>query len=69
MPQTSVLRDSSFHVIGYIETQGNGDKVLKDASYRVKGYYTKNGDVTKDEMFHIVGYGDLLPALLDVRLR
>ena len=57
------LKDSNYHILGYI--YDDGDKlVIKDPNYRVKGYYEKKEDVTKDSNYHIIGHGNLLTTLL-----
>ena len=63
MQLIQTLKDSSYHVLGYI--YDDGDKlVIKDSSYHVKGYYYKRDDVTKDASYHVIGHGNLLTTLL-----
>jgi len=61
---TQTLKDSSYRVIGYIETKSDGTQVIKDPSYRVKGYYDPRTNQTKDSSYRIVGTGNLLTTLL-----
>lgn len=64
MSRTLTLKDANYSIIGYVELQNNGDKILKDKYYRIKGYYEARTDITKDEHYSIVGYGDILTMLL-----
>ena len=51
------VKDDRFWVLGYIEDQSNGDKIVKDASFRVIGYYRRSSDTVIDENFRIVAHG------------
>ena len=50
--------------LGTIETQSNGDKVVKDFYGRILGRYEKSGNVTKDFYGKILYHGDMAAALL-----
>ena len=58
------LKDSSFRIIGYIETRSDGSLVGKDASFNIKGYYDPGTNVTKDASWRVIGYGNLLTLLI-----
>lgn len=58
------LKDDRFRIIGYVDIAENGDKTLRDSRFMILGYYKKQGNVTKDARFRIVGRGDILTSLL-----
>ena len=58
------LKDNNFRIIGFIETRPDGIQVLKNASFQTQGYYHPSNNLTKDEYFRIIGYGNLLTTLL-----
>ena len=58
------LRDRNYHVIGYIDVDGNGRQVLRDSNYHVRGYYDSKRDQTLDSNFHVIGHGNILTTLL-----
>lgn len=64
MSQRITLKDSHYHIIGYVEIKDNGDKTLKDSHYHILGYYDAKRDITKDSHYHIGGHGDILTSLL-----
>lgn len=59
-----VLKDASFRIIGYIDTDSSGKQTIKDSSFRIKGYYDPKTNQTKDSSFRIIGTGNLLTTLL-----
>ena len=61
---TQVIKDSSFRIIGYIESKTDGSQLVKDSQFRIRGYYEPGQNVTKDDQFRIVGYGNLLASFL-----
>jgi hypothetical protein len=58
------LRDFYGKVIGSVEEQPNGDKILKDFYGRTLGKYEKRTDLTKDFYGRTVAKGDALMMLL-----
>ena len=50
--------------LGTIETQSNGDKVVKDFYGRILGRYEKSSNRTKDFNGKILFQGDMSAALL-----
>ena len=65
MRDTQTLKDWRGKIIGYIDTQPNGDKILRDFYRRIKGRYHKKGDYTTDFYGRKVGNGDILLTLLN----
>ena len=61
---TQTLKDSSYRIIGYIETRSDGAQIGKNAQYHIVGYYDPKGDNTKDSQYRIVGHGNLLASLV-----
>lgn len=59
------IKDWTGKVIGTVDTQPNGDKILKDFYGHVKGRYVKNINMTKDFYGHVIGKGDQLMRLLN----
>lgn len=58
------VKDWTGKVIGSIDTQPNGDKIVRDFYGRVKGTYVKRLNITKDFYGHQVGKGDQSMGLL-----
>lgn len=61
---TQVIKDAQFRIIGYIDTRSDGTQVAKNAQFHIVGYYEPRMNCTKDERFHIIGYGNLLASLI-----
>ena len=62
--QSETIRDSAGTELGSIETQPNGDQVLRNAQQKVRGYYESQGDVTRDEDKNIVAKGNKLRSMI-----
>ena len=62
--QREHIKDWTGKIIGTVETENNGDKVIKDFYGRIKGTYAKKLDMTKDFYGRPVGKGDQLISLL-----
>jgi hypothetical protein len=54
-------------VIGYIDTNADGQQVLSDAQFRSLGSYDPKTNTTKDAQFRRIGQGNLLTTLLPGR--
>ena len=54
-------------IIGYIETQPNGDKKVTNFTGTILGYYKKAQNVTTDFIGKILYRGDMSAALLVLR--
>lgn len=61
---TEVIKDKSFRIIAYIETDNNGNKIIKNSSFRICGYYDLKTNITKNSSFTVIGYGNLLMTLI-----
>ena len=53
------VRDSSFNILGYIETDTKGNKTVRDSHFVIVGYYNVERNVTQDSSFKIIGQGDI----------
>jgi hypothetical protein len=58
------LRDASFNIVGYVETDDRGNKTVRDPSFQTKGFYSKGSDVTQDSSFKNLAWGDQTRILL-----
>lgn len=52
------IRDFSGRIIGYIETDGQGNKTVREFSGRILGYYKKSLNVTTDFYGRTIANGD-----------
>ncbi|CAX25020.1 conserved protein of unknown function [Methylorubrum extorquens DM4] len=64
MAKRQTLKDARFRVIGYIDTDADGQQVLSDAQFRRLGSYDPKSNTTKDAQFRRIGQGNLLTTLL-----
>ena len=62
--QPEPIKDRAGNVIGSIETDANGDQVLRNAQNEVRGYYDAKGDVTRDADKNIVAKGNKLRSMI-----
>jgi hypothetical protein len=62
--QSELIRDRAGNVVGSIETQENGDQVLRDTANQVRGYYDSVGDFTRDANQSILAKGNKLRSLI-----
>lgn len=67
MANRQTLKDARFRVIGYIDTDADGQQVLSDAQFRSLGSYDPKTNTTKDAQFRRIGQGNLLTTLLPGR--
>ena len=58
------IKDWQGKILGFMETESNGNKVLRDFYGRILGKYDKSLDVTRDFYGRQVGKGDALMTLL-----
>lgn len=58
------IRDFYGKVLGYIETDEKGNKIVKDFYGRKLGTYDKAKDVTRDFYGRILNRGDLTASLI-----
>ena len=61
------IRDFYNKIIGYIETDKDGNKTVRDFYRRILGRYDKKHDVTRDFYNRIIGKGDLSAMLLSTK--
>ena len=62
--QPEAIRDRAGNVVGSIETQANGDQVLRDTANKIRGYYDVQGDFTRDANQSILAKGNKLRSLI-----
>lgn len=62
--QRQTLKDASHKTIGYIDTASDGKQTARDGQFHAVGYYDPHTNITKDQRFHTVGHGNLLPSLI-----
>lgn len=58
------IKDWRGKKLGYVETDAQGNKVLRDFYGKGLGKYVKNGNYTTDFYGRKVGQGDILLTLL-----
>ncbi len=58
------LKDERGRIIGFLDLEPNGRRVMKDASNRIIGHFDPKVNRTFDRNNHLVGSGDLLATLL-----
>ena len=61
---TTLIRDRDGKIIGRLDVQSNGDKLLRDFSGHILGRYKASSNLTLDFNGRIVGRGDCLTMLL-----
>lgn len=67
MSKTTILKDFSGRIIGFVETDIKGNKTIRDFYRRIKGYYDAEQDVTRDFYKKIIARGDCSSMLLDIK--
>lgn len=63
--QIQTIRDFYNRIIGYIETDKDGNKTVRDFYRKILGRYDKKHDVTRDFYNRIIGKGDLSAMLIN----
>ena len=58
------IKDFSGHILGFIETDHLGDKVVRDFHGKILGKYDKRNNVTRDFYGKILARGDQSSMLL-----
>jgi len=64
MANREPLRDFSGKIIGWLETEPNGNQALYDFPGKKLGTYEKNSNMTRDFYGRIIGHGNVLTMLL-----
>lgn len=59
-----LIRDRGGKILGWVETDHLGNKLVRDFYGKIKGRYKKTGNVTIDFYGRIVAYGDATAGLL-----
>lgn len=59
------IKDWRGRILGYLEQEPNGDRIIRDFYQKKLGIYISNQDITKDVYGKIIGRGDLLMTLLN----
>lgn len=63
--ETQTIKDFRGRIIGRIEIDSSGDKLVKDFYGRIIGRYDKRNDLTKDFYGRIVARGDCCGMLIN----
>lgn len=63
------IKDFYGRIIGWVEDEPNGNKILRDFYGRVLGKYDARSDVTRDFYGRIITRGDNLSMLLNQKIR
>jgi len=58
------IRDFYGMIIGYIETDKDGNQIGRDFYNRILGYYEAKQNITRDFYKRIIGKGNLLSGLI-----
>ncbi len=61
---TQIVRDFTGRIVGYIETDFQGNKIVRDFYRVVLGKYDKKNNVTRDFYGRIVARGDVSSSLI-----
>jgi len=64
MAKRETLKDWTGKIIGFVDHESGGDKILRDFHGRILGRYVASMDVTRDFYGRQVGKGDILMTLL-----
>lgn len=58
------LKDRSYKITGYIDTDASGKQTALDAHFKKVGYYDPRTDKTQDGSYKIIGSGNQLASLI-----
>lgn len=64
MADTQVIRDFSGRIVGYIETDAQGNKTVRDFYRVILGKYDKRNNVTRDFYGRVIARGDASASLI-----
>jgi len=62
--KTETIKDKNNNIVGTIETDYKGHKILRDKEGKIIAYYYPMTDTSKDEYHNDIGKGDILKTLL-----
>lgn len=60
------IKDFYGTILGYVETDSQGNKTIRDFYGTIKGYYDAKQNVTKDFYGRIIAHGDCTGMLLNM---
>lgn len=64
MKNKETVRDFWGRILGYIETDNNGNKTVRDFWGRILGYYNRSLNVTQDFYKRVIARGDQASSLI-----
>lgn len=64
MTKKEAIRNWQGKILGWVETDSRGNKLLRDFYGNILGKYDKSSNVTRDFYGNKVGQGDILLTLL-----
>ena len=64
-----IIRDWRGKILGFIETDDKGNKVVKDFYRKILGRYDKRTNLTKDFYGRIIAKGDQCSLLIGTNIR
>jgi len=67
MKNKQLIRDYAGRILGSIETDHLGNKVVRDFYGRITGRYIKSADLTRDQYGRVVARGDQCSMLIKPR--
>lgn len=59
-----IIRDFSGRIVGYIETDSQGNKIVRDFYKVILGKYDKKSNITRDFYGKILARGDISSSLI-----
>jgi uncharacterized protein YvpB len=62
--EVQTIRDFSGKIVGYIETDSQGNKIVRDFYRVILGKYDKKNNVTRDFYGKIIARGDASASLI-----
>lgn len=63
------IKDFYGKILGFVETQPNGNKTATDFYGRIVGFYKKDQDITTDFYGRIIARGDCVVGLIPRNLK
>ena len=69
MKEVTTLKDFYGKIIGYIQVDNNGNKIVRDFYRKILGRYDKTSNVTRDFYGRMAARGDQSSGLIYMRNR
>lgn len=66
---TQTIRDFYGRIVGYIEEDAQGNKVVRDFYRTIQGKYDKKQNVTRDFYGRIIAKGDACASLINYNIQ